>query len=198
MESDRRNFYRLQDNVYIEYRVAGEKEVKEGLKGLKRQTPKADDPNYQLDVLSRQIAPLLSDISVSLPTVAQYLDGLNRKIDLLSTMVFYEHFVNTQDIKSNLTSNTIDISEGGISFFSQEAYREKTYFYLRLVIIGFKYGLETYGQVAHCREAEDANDNKGYIIGIEFPHLSDYDQKQLSRYIYDRQRELIRKSKMDF
>jgi len=194
---ERRNFFRLQDSVYIEYRQATEAEVKKDLKGEKN-APKADDVSFQLDAVSKQISPLLADLKSTSSAVYPVLELLNRKVDLISSMLFFDHFVNTEEGSGSLSTSTVDISEGGVSFDSQTPFKHGTYVYVRLVIVGFRYGLETFGKVRHCGDlskekgADGETPNARFRIGLEFPHLSEYDRKQLTRYIFDRQRELIR------
>ncbi|MDH5229571.1 MAG: PilZ domain-containing protein [Gammaproteobacteria bacterium] len=188
-ETDRRNYYRLKDGVHVEYRHATETEVQNRENSGNEEK---DEVHLQLDSINRQISPLLKGIRDELPVVAQYLEGLNQKIDILSGMIFFEHF-NSQQINTAFKSaNTFDISEGGFSFDTKDHIEPYSFLFCRLIIVGFRYGMETYGKVTNSREHHREDGQKVYRCGVEFPFLNEHDRKYLARYIMARQRELIR------
>lgn len=180
---ERRAYFRLTDSVYFEYRVCSGDEL-EGFRNGGFQIPAApDDTQTQLGFINRQINPLLGGIREANPEIAQFLDGMNRKLDLLVDQLFFNQFSKPND---SLTAvRTIDISEFGLSFSAKEALSAGEFIYARLVIVNFRLGLETYAEVKHCT----ATDNGGFRIGIELPWVSESERKQLARYLMTCQRD---------
>jgi len=60
--------------------------------------------------------------------------------------------------------------------------------YCRLAIVGYRLGMETFGKVVRC---EPAQSGEGFCIGVELPYLKELDRKNLTRFIFDKQREQL-------
>ncbi|MDH5259523.1 MAG: hypothetical protein OEX07_16025, partial [Gammaproteobacteria bacterium] len=59
-------------------------------------------------------------------------------------------------------------------------------------IIGYRLGMETFGKVVRC---EPLKKEAGFFVGVELPYLKELDRKNLTRFIFDKQREQLRKRK---
>ncbi len=188
-DNERRTYFRLPNNVLIEYHSATEEELRQFLSDEGNIRRDELDLGYQLDQISRQLSPLLINIRQESPGVAQYLELLNDKVDILGSMLSFEKF--TMDAARGLfeITETLDISEGGLSFYSRHNIPVGTILYCKLAIVGYRLGMETFGRVV--RVVAD-NDSGGHCIGLELPYLKALDQKNLMRYILDKQREQLR------
>lgn len=190
----RRSFFRLHDRIYVEYRAVSKEEVDKALAGRTPSTPPRDDFNHQLDLLSTQLHTLTSSIRSEDPAIAQYLEVLNRKVDLLAGVVFFDRFRNVPGDGKRIRTTTVDISEGGISFNSRTPRNLGDYLDLRLAIVGARLGLRTFGKVVQC--IEKTHDGTTYHrLGAEFVMMQEYDRRQVARFIMDRQRERIQQEK---
>lgn len=197
-EAERRNYFRLKDQVYIEYRKAEQEEVDVFLQNGRKIPREQDDTHFQLDTINRQIMPLMNGIRSEAASVATFLDGINRKIDILAGMMFFEQFRAKEAVSTYISTNTMDISEGGACFLSTKPLEMDTWLLARIVIVSFRFGLETYAKVAHCQPLNVSESGKmEYRIGLEFPYIMEKDRKHLTRYIFDRQRQLLRKTAKD-
>ena len=188
-ESERRNHFRLPNNLLIEYHNASEEELRQFLSDEGNIRTDEIDLTYQLDQISRQLTPLIINIRQESPSVSQYLDLLNKKVDMLASMLSFEKFKMDADQGIFEVTETLDISEGGLSFYSRHEFKEGDILYCKLAIVGYRLGMETYGNVVRCVK-DDKSD--GYCIGLELPHLKELDKKNLTRYIFDKQREQLR------
>ncbi len=186
---ERRNYYRLEDRVYMEFRLAEETELERYLTQQEEGPQPVSGASLQLDYLSRQMAPLIASIRAESPAIAQYLEHLDRKVDIVAGMVFFDRFHDEAGRYRCHSGNTLDISEGGASFLATQAFPVGCFLFCRLIIAGPQMGIETFARVVYC-ENVDSGDHR---IGVEFPYINDYQRKLLSRYIFDRQREQIRR-----
>jgi len=193
-ESERRTHFRLPNNVLIEYHSADDEELRQFLSDEGNIRTDEIDLTYQLDQISRQLTPLLINIRQDSPAVSQYLDLLNKKVDLLASMLSFEKFKMDADQGVFEVTETLDISEGGLSFYSRNNFSEGDILYCKLAIVGYRLGMETYGKVVRCIK-DDVSD--GYNIGLELPYLKELDKKNLTRYIFDKQREQLRQRSED-
>ena len=193
-ESERRTHFRLPNNVLIEYHSADEEELRQFLSDEGNIRTDEIDLTYQLDQISRQLTPLLINIRQDAPAVAQYLDLLNKKVDMIASMLSFEKFKMDADQGIFEVTETLDISEGGLGFYSRNCFSEGDILYCKLAIVGYRLGMETYGKVVRCVK-DEASD--GYNIGLELPYLKELDKKNLTRYIFDKQREQLRQRSED-
>ena len=188
-DKERRTYFRLPNNVLIEYRLVDTEELHQFLSDEGNIRTDDIDLTYQLDQISRQLTPLLLSIRQETPPIAQYLDLLNKKVDILASMLSFEKFKMDADQGLFEITETLDISEGGLSFYSRHEFSLGDILYCKLAIVGYRLGMETYGNVV--RSIPDENSD-GYRIGVELPHLKELDKKNLTRYIFDKQREQLR------
>ena len=189
-DKERRDYFRLSNKVLIEYRNASEEEVEHFISS--GEDIKADemDVTYLLDKISRQLSPVLLNIRQESPAVAQYLELLDQKVDLIASMQAFDriHYSNSQNAMES--AETQDISEGGLSFQSSTGFDLGDLIYCRLAIVGYRLGMETFGKVVRC---EPQKDGKSFCVGVELPYLKELDRKNLTRFIFDKQREQLRK-----
>ncbi len=190
-ESDRRNFFRLEDRVYVEYRPLSKSEVKAMLADNNRFVPKDDDFDLALDIYNQQLRAMLPGMREDIPLAVQYLETLNKKVDLLVGMLAFERFRSASNGVDNIATSTYDISEGGISFNAPEALEKNSYLLLKMVIMGAKLGVETIGKVTSSR-VETLDSKELHRIGVEFPFMLEMERRSLTKYIYNRQREQMR------
>ncbi|HFE39301.1 MAG TPA: PilZ domain-containing protein [Gammaproteobacteria bacterium] len=188
--SERRTHFRLPNNVLIEYHVANEEELRQFLSDEGKIRRDEIDLGYQLDQISRQLTPLLISIRQESSAIAQYLELLNNKVDTLASMLSFEKF--NMDAAQGLfeVTETVDISEGGLSFYSRHNLPLGTILFCKLAIVGYRLGMETYGKVVRVIANEKGD---GFCIGLALPYMKELDKKNLNRYIIDKQREQLRK-----
>jgi len=188
--TQRRDYFRLANNVLVEYRKASKREVDQFISNEENIKSDEIDVTYLLDKISRQLSPVLLSIRQDSTAVAQYLELLNQKIDLVASMVSFDRISNSKSGSSMETAETQDISEGGLSFTSHIKFDLGDLIYCRLAIIGYRLGMETFGKIVRC---EPVKSTKGYSIGVELPYLKELDRKNLTRFIFDKQREQLGK-----
>lgn len=189
--NERRNYFRLKNSVLIEFRPASKDEVDAFLSN--EENIKADkiDVTYQIDQISRQLNSLLQNVRQESNAVAQYLELLNSKVDYLASMLSFEKFRNAALDGILESTQTLDISEGGMSILSKKRIEMNEFVYCKMAIMGYRLGMETFGKVVRVDESKN---HKGqFILGVEFPFLKELDRRNLTRYIFDKQREQIHK-----
>ncbi len=193
--NNRRSYFRLQKGILIGFRPASKPEVDDFL--LDQDNIKAEklDVNYQLDQISRQLSTLLQNIRQESSSVALYLELMNKKIDVIASMLSFEYAASATPSGALSTTETFDISEGGMSFLSEKSLEIDQFVYCKLAIMGYRLGLETFAKVT--RVEASADDASHFNIGVEFSFLKEQDRKNLSRFILDKQREQQRDSRDD-
>ena len=189
-DNERRNYFRLQNSVLIEFRPASHQEVKAYLDDEKNIKAEPLDITYELDNISRQLSTLIQEVRTESTPISQYLELLNKKVDYLGSMLTFEKIRNTAMDGKLETTQTLDISEGGMSFLSTHPGDINGFIYCKIAIMGYRLGMETFGKIVRCNE--EGEQAGMYRLGVEFPFLRELDKKNLTRYIFDKQREQLR------
>jgi len=178
MSQDRRQFYRIDHQVALEYRVVPEADV------MASAHPYHFDvsPHFmllgELQALDSETAHLLRRIDKTQPDVASYLRLLNTKIDLLARSLVSQELSDS----TGLRLKSINLSEGGLSFDSNQALRQGDYLALKLVFPQACTGLLLYARVQRCAPIQD-----GFNIAIEFFKLTESCRSLIARHILEAQ-----------
>ncbi len=175
---ERRDFYRIEDRIHL---------VKSPIeKHLLSDNPYAETfsvPPHallinQLQTLDNDTRDLLRQVSDSNRSLGTYLRSMNEKIDLIARyVVTYDH-----DIKP---TDTVNLSEGGVSFYSDKIIEAETYMHLVMVLFP---NLATIASIVIVKTCDLVDEQPTlYRIGTEFSVLLEQDRKQIVRHIRRRQ-----------
>lgn len=111
--------------------------------------------------------------------IADYLDMLNQKMNLLSQQLISHEAVSVNDSDSG----RIDLSQGGIGFNSSQPLGIESWIAVKLVFLPAYTGLLTYAQVTRNQMQEDGS----YLIGARFHQLNEEQQRLLARQVMQAQ-----------
>lgn len=174
-EDERREYYRIADTIALEFSPAdgAGTEAPEAL----RQGTSLFDLLADLHVLDFESQHLLRHITERDRTLAGYLKAINKRIDVLGQAV-------AQHMLSDLApARAVSISEGGVSFSSDQPIAVGSFLNLRMVLLPQPLGLQLRARVIHCAALGDG----GWEIGTEFEALPDAQRQLLARHILQKQ-----------
>ncbi|WP_188860157.1 PilZ domain-containing protein [Marinobacterium nitratireducens] len=178
MSQDRRQFYRIDHKVALEYRVVPESDVMTSARPYHFDV----SPHFlllgELQALDSETSHLLRKIGESQPDIAGYLKLINTKIDMIANSLVSQELTDT----SGLRLKSINLSEGGLSFDSNQALRQGDYLALKLVFPESHLGMLLYARVQRCAPIQD-----GFHIAIEFFKLTESCRTLIARYILEAQ-----------
>ncbi|MDI9818521.1 MULTISPECIES: PilZ domain-containing protein [unclassified Legionella] len=118
---ERRQHFRIEDQVYFDYQLIGtdefrsDKAITEDLLG--HNGKKYLETTQYFQSLDYELSELTQTIGLHEPALAHYLNLLNAKIDHLSRHLFIDEKINLRKV---------NISLGGMSFKTKERIKEKT------------------------------------------------------------------------
>jgi len=158
--SDRRSFFRIDENIALEYREVSEKTTQE-------QEPEALYPDAvtfalysEMKKIDNENAALLFQLKNDNRTLGEYLHNMNRKIDLLGQQLMAEH---KPAALTHLTRQ-VNLSEGGIAFGSIKPIQKDDFIALRMTFLPSYAGVVVFAKITRC-ELCNAGD---YQIGAKF------------------------------
>lgn len=176
---DKRDYYRLNDQVQVSYQIVSSTDVKNQKPDAFFDLPSGFHITREIYELELEASELLRGITDNNRQLGSFLHNLNKKIELLAhTVASAQH----EPVSSNDT-NTV-ISEGGLSFHCQELINKGEFLALKLVLHPSLVGITSFAEVRHCGIEEKEST---YQVGVQFLNLSLNNQRLVSRHILRRQ-----------
>ncbi|GAB4391543.1 MAG: hypothetical protein Tsb005_01770 [Gammaproteobacteria bacterium] len=188
---NKREHYRVDDDMEISYYLLpGEQTGAEVNIDSHQQQLFKDQFEFQhfklmqeLQKRDRENELLLQSIARQNSSVAEFLEMFDDKFELLVNHLFHATDRQTQKV---------NISAGGIRFFSKERLPPGGRIKLKLVLRPSFRGVICLGAIVDCKHLPAANSERPYSIGIKFLDLTDTDKQVLTRHIMQKQMEQMR------
>lgn len=177
MDQERRQYYRIDKPVVIDYKVVSRDDVAGSSQPHQFNVPPYFLLQSQLAEIDSESQHLIYKIGESTPHLATYLQQLNKKVDLIARTIAGSDL----DLE-NSQRQTINLSEGGLSFIAPEKIDVTSYLALKLVFPDNGLGLLLYAEVQRCAEAEG-----GYELGVAFMRMPESCRTLLARLILEAQ-----------
>ncbi|MCP1647634.1 MULTISPECIES: PilZ domain-containing protein [Pseudomonas aeruginosa group] len=172
---DRREYYRIEDTLALEFRPLREDEIQS-------QEVLQDDSALfnllsDLHLTDFESQHLLRHINERDRPLASYLKVMNKRIDLIAQAL-------TQSLLSEIgPARQVTLSEGGINFRDGQPLPVDQLLALKIVLLPQGLGLLLRAKVTHCAQQPEGD----YEIGTEFEMLGDAQRQLLARHILQRQ-----------
>lgn len=188
---ERRKFFRIDDDVYLEYRLVPEADYQQRLQQPPGSRQDTSALALQLHGLTSQASSLLAQIRKRDPEVGQYLAIIDRKVELLGRALLGSQFghISGPNHKVNLSGN-------GIAFSSAEPLDSGSKLELRLMLFPGHTVINTLGRVVHCN-AVQGGAPQPYRIGVEFTHLAEMARDALVRHALELQSARLRQQRKE-
>ena len=185
--SDERNFFRIDDEVYLEFRVLTEVQSDKSKMPALRKDVRTSDVLADITAVNAQIHPLIESIKQANPTVARCLEAINKKVDVLAKAVSKTG----EPFKAVKPNKKVNLSAGGISFNVGTELLPNTPVEVRMVVVSSNLVVTAYGEVTHCKR-EGKDPEQPFRIGIKFPALSVVERQALFSHVLGRHTEKLR------
>ena len=183
-EPERRRYFRIDDEVCLEYDIITEEEYANAETELVQIQQSSFALSADFATLNYEYNPILNSIKTTYPEIGQYFDFLNRKLDALS-----HHLLEEEIPCDESTRQIVNLSASGIAFSCDQQLGENQPLRIRLVLLPEKIGIVVFGRVQHCekRDSEDL-----YRICIDFEHIRFDDQELMIKHNLNKQMQELR------
>jgi hypothetical protein len=180
---ERRDFYRIEDRIHL-IRTPIEKHLlSDDPYGEQYGIPRQALLISQLQSIDNESRDLLRQVGDANRALGSYLRAMDEKIDLIAK------YVVSHD-KEISQKESVNLSEGGISFYNSTGVQLDSYMHLIMVLFPNYTSIAAIGIVKACEKIDDQPTI--YRIGVEFTVLQEPDRKQIVRHIRRRQSQEIR------
>jgi hypothetical protein len=137
--------------------------------------------------LAKKVKSIIPSEPLNNQLILKFLLEMNNKIDNI-----LELLKNNEIIAELTTVNAIDISGGGLSFFSKEIFEEEDLIYVESDIA------ESYHRIrisVLCKIVSIIKTSKGFIYGANYENIDKDLREEIIRFIFEKEREIIKGSK---
>jgi PilZ domain-containing protein len=185
---EKREFFRVGDRIFLNYRVIDQKDFDESVLRLRSGIDKRRQISDSLQNTNTLLIELLSALEKSQPDIVPVIKLLNHKTNIISQAV------DSQIIDDNRPMSTYDVtlSGGGLSFKSTENIDVSDLLEINLILYPIARSIRSFGEVIHCNGNASQPDFKGYDIGVKFVYLSEDDREFIVSHVLNAQSNQLR------
>lgn len=184
IDQDRREFFRLDDQVNLSHRVISEDELPKGVGDIAYGPSDGLSVMTRLTHISHQLTATLHRIDQQNPDLADYLRALDEKMEILA-----QTFLSQSNGLIEQPTQRVNLSAGGIAFVTETSYQLETVLEIQMLLFPSYSGIMAYGRVVSSDPSEEGD---GYQTRIDFECIRDSDRDALIRHILRRQGEYLR------
>ncbi|MCW8935947.1 MAG: PilZ domain-containing protein [Gammaproteobacteria bacterium] len=180
-EDERRDFFRIDDEIYLDFEAISEDEYADAPNTLKDLHENAFSLSADFATLNNKTHPLLNNIKQLHPDIGEYLEVLNSKIDSLSQQMLYDNSSFDQD-----KVNPANLSASGIQFSSSDNFETGQAIKLELVLLPEKIGVLVFGRVVKSSKNH---------LSVMFEYMRPEDQELMIKHNLNKQMTDLREKK---
>jgi len=183
-QQDRRQFYRIQDNVPLHITaISGQTSVPD-ISQLEQEIPSSFQLINQLREIEAEAGLTLSSLQSSEPAIAEYLRSLTKRLDLIGGYIAEQKFAELKNCES------VSISGNGLRINSSENIPNDCVVLVEMLLPNTKTGIHCYGKVV-----ESIKKDQTFTIAITFETIRENDREAIIRHVIRQESKLIREAK---
>jgi len=187
MSDERREYFRIDDEIALDYRLINEDEVDGLQEKIQSRVVDRFSAASSFTATSRQMTHLIHKIQSQSPELSRCLQAIDQKLNMLAQL-----FV-TEEIKLNeQPTREVNLSAGGVAFRSQHEIANNSLLELRMVLFPSLVGILTVSRVIHCERIDDENRQFPWQVAVVYEHVRETDRELLVRHIMSKETEQLR------
>ncbi|MEM7255063.1 MAG: PilZ domain-containing protein [Pseudomonadota bacterium] len=179
---ERRRYFRIDDDIALRYRVLEGNALDAAVErfGSDRETESLLAGTLLKS--QRRAERELEHIRRDNPHVANYLEQLNHKLDVIA------HLLNAQTTEMPARpTHSVNLSASGMSFNTCEALEPGSVVELKLLVFPSHTCILALGAVVNCHSVDMPRDEFIYRVGVDFSYIREIDREQLVRHVIQKQ-----------
>ncbi len=179
---ERRQFYRINDMVSLNYKVVLADNAEQEIDNAKHGYSELTDLRNALLCVDSRLDDITEQLSKDYPLIAEMVTLINKKIAL------YERMLGNDDYKDHILSpaREVNLSANGVAFEAETSIPEGTALKLELVTYPEHHYIPVYARVVSCKQNSNGS-SSNYMIAVEFEAISEKDQERIINHIFKKQ-----------
>ncbi|MGD8672941.1 MAG: PilZ domain-containing protein [Thiogranum sp.] len=187
MSDERREYFRIADEIALDYRPLKDEEVDGLLERMRSRLVDRFTAASSFAATTRQMAHLIHKVQTESPELARCLQAIDQKLNMIAQL-----FVSEQMALDDQPTREVSLSAGGVAFRAQHELRTGSLLELRMVLFPSMIGILTISRVIHCERMDDGNSQFPWQVAVEYEHLRETDRELLVRHIMAKETEQLR------
>jgi len=187
MSDERREYFRIADEIALDYRPLKDEEVDGLLERMRSRLVDRFTAASSFAATTRQMAHLIHKVQTESPELARCLQAIDQKLNMIAQL-----FVSEQMALDDQPTREVSLSAGGVAFRAQHELRIGSLLELRMVLFPSMIGILTISRVIHCERMDDGNSQFPWQVAVEYEHLRETDRELLVRHIMAKETEQLR------
>lgn len=187
MSDERREYFRIADEIALDYRLLKDEEVDGLLERMRSRLVDRFTAASSFAATTRQMAHLIHKVQTESPELARCLQAIDQKLNMIAQL-----FVSEQMALDDQPTREVSLSAGGVAFRAQHELRTGSLLELRMVLFPSMIGILTISRVIHCERMDDGNSQFPWQVAVEYEHLRETDRELLVRHIMAKETEQLR------
>ena len=186
--SDRREFFRINDTVFVEISAIDGKELEHRVTAISNPIPNDTNlANQQLDELTTSLTHIIDQISQADRETARALRLLDEKINLISSTIQHQ-----KNVTDHLDTTDVNLSGGGIAFLYASPFATKSPVEVRIELSHSGTFITAIANVIACDKLHNAPEETPYSLRLAFSYMSEHDRNLLVKHTLSRQAQALR------
>jgi len=186
-EEERREYFRIEDQVLLEHRPISEAEIEPLRLRLADRIPDRFTVAANFATNSRTMNRILHGFSTRSPELARYLRMMDQKLNQLARLFVMEEMGLT--VESALRVN---LSAGGMVFPARSEIEPGTLLEMRFALLPEMIGVLAAARVVYCERAATGYPDHPWQVAVEYECIRETDRDLLCAHIMSRETELLR------
>ena len=187
MSDERREYFRIDDEIALDYRMINGDEVDGLLERIQSRVVDRFTAASSFTATSRQMTHLIHKIQNQQPELSRCLQAIDQKLNMLAQL-----FVTEEIGLNEHPTREVNLSAGGVAFRSQHEIATDSLLELRMVLFPSLVGILTVSRVIHCERVEDDNRQFPWQVAVVYEHVRETDRELLVRHIMSKETEKLR------
>jgi hypothetical protein len=187
MSEERREYFRIDDEVALDYRLISPGEAELLREKIKSRVVDRFTVASSFSATSRQMTHVIHKVQNQSPELARCLQAIDQKLNMIAQL-----FVSEEMDLHEQSTREVNLSAGGISFRSQQKIRIDSLLELRMVLFPSLVGILTVSRAVQCERVNDANLKFPWQISVVYEHLRESDRELLVRHIMSKETQQLR------
>jgi c-di-GMP-binding flagellar brake protein YcgR len=187
MSEERREYFRIDDEVALDYRLISPGEAELLREKIKSRVVDRFTVASSFTATSRQMTHVIHKVQNQSPELARCLQAIDQKLNMIAQL-----FVSEEMDLHEQSTREVNLSAGGISFRSEQKIRIDSLLELRMVLFPSLVGILTVSRAVQCERVNDANLKFPWQISVVYEHLRESDRELLVRHIMSKETQQLR------
>ena len=187
MSDERREYFRIDDEIALEYRPVSTDEAEQLRNKIHSRVVDRFTAASSFTVTSRQLTHVIRKVQTQTPELARCLQAIDQKLNMIAQL-FVSEEINLQE----RPTFRVNLSAGGLAFRNQHEIKPGTLLELRMVLLPALVGILTLSRVIQCERVNDGDLESPWQVSVVYEYLREADRELLVRHIMSKETEQLR------